>query len=57
MGCDCSKEEVYNETKDSGEKPAVEVDSIKDPLKRFTKSIPLYRTHAIKFTNICLDLQ
>lgn len=57
MGCDCSKEEAtYNEKTDGGEKPAVEIDTIKDPLKRFTKSIPLYRMHCIKFTNICFDM-
>jgi len=58
MGCGCSKEEdaTYNENKDGGEKPAVETDSIKDPLQRFAKSVPFYRMHAIKFTNICFDL-
>ena len=57
MGCCESKEpEGYDPTKDDGEKPAVRTESLKDPIKRFEKSVPFYRVHVVKYTNALFDL-
>ena len=39
----------YDPTKDAGDLAAINEQSIKDPLKRFEKSFPLYRMHIKAF--------
>jgi len=46
MGCGCQKTtKKYDPLLDSGDKPAINLASIKDPLMKFEKSFPFYRTH------------